>query len=108
MIEQISVHSLAEKLKSAAPVYLIDVRQPWESDLAALAGSVRIPLNELPERINELAPPNGAMVVAYCHHGVRSLTAAGILIRHGFEQVHSLAGGIDAWSREIDASIPRY
>ena len=48
------------------------------------------------------------MVVTYCHHGVRSLTAAGILERNGYEQVYSLAGGIDAWSREIDANVPRY
>lgn len=108
MIQQILVRDLAEKLAAGTLVYFIDVRQPWEHELAALPGSVLVPLNELQSRIKELTPPSGAMVVTFCHHGVRSLTAAGILERNGFEQVYSLGGGIDAWSREIDASLARY
>lgn len=90
------------------PVYLIDVREPWEHELAALPGSVLVPLGELEVRAASLAPPAGALVVAYCHHGVRSLAAATFLVRAGLGDVRSLAGGLDAWSREIDHTVPRY
>ena len=76
--------------------------------LAALPGSVLVPLDELTERADEIEPPPGALVVAYCHHGVRSLSAAALLDRLGLPGVASLRGGIDAWSREIDPSVPRY
>jgi adenylyltransferase/sulfurtransferase len=60
------------------------------------------------EHYDELEPPPGALVVTYCHHGVRSLNAAAILLRAGHARVASLAGGIDRWSIEIDPSVPRY
>ncbi len=84
------------------------MRQHWEHEIAALPNSVLVPLNELPKRLPEVNPPDGALIVTYCHHGVRSLTAAHFLEQNGFNEVHSLAGGIDAWSGEIDANIPRY
>lgn len=108
MVRQISVEELRRKLDAGEPVYLVDVRQPWEHDAAALPGSVLVPLPELPERLEELKPPEGALVVAYCHHGVRSLSAAAILESAGFPDVASLAGGIDAWSLRVDPRIPRY
>jgi adenylyltransferase/sulfurtransferase len=85
---------------------LIDVRQPWEHELVALPQSQLIPLDELAERADEIAP--GRAIVAYCHHGVRSLAAAHILERAGHAGVASLAGGIERWAREIDPSLPRY
>jgi rhodanese-related sulfurtransferase len=108
MIHEILPAQLAGKLNAGEAVYLVDVRQPWENDIAALANSVLIPLNELPRRAPELKPPPGALIVTYCHHGVRSLTAAEFLESLGIQNVHSLAGGIDAWSREIDRAVPRY
>jgi rhodanese-related sulfurtransferase len=105
VVPQITVEQLHERLQGGLPTLLVDVRQPWENDYAALPGSVLIPLMELPERAGELQPPEGAMVVVYCHHGVRSLSGASIL--EGLSAV-SLAGGIDAWSLRIDPSIPRY
>jgi rhodanese-related sulfurtransferase len=108
MVQQISVSELQQKLKAGEPVYLVDVRQAWEHETAALAGSVLVPLNELQERADEIAPPKGALVVAYCHHGVRSLSAAALLEQAGHEKVVSLRGGIDAWSLEIDPRMPRY
>jgi len=107
MVQQISVRELDRKLKAGEPVYLVDVRQPWEHEIAALPGPL-IPLNELTARAEEITPPEGALVVAYCHHGVRSLSAAALLERLGHPQVASLRGGIDAWSIEIDPSLPRY
>jgi adenylyltransferase/sulfurtransferase len=108
MVQQISVQDLANKLTAGEPVYLIDVRQPWEHESAALPGSVLIPLNELATRTDEIQPPQGALVVAYCHHGIRSLSAAAFLEQAGVKPVASLAGGIDAWSLHVDPRLPRY
>jgi rhodanese-related sulfurtransferase len=107
-MHQITVKELAKHVANGRLVYLLDVRQPWETDLASLPDSVAIPLPELARRVIEINVPPGAMVVAYCHHGVRSLSAAALLERSGFASVASLAGGIDAWSLEVDPSVPRY
>ncbi|GAA4372608.1 HesA/MoeB/ThiF family protein [Agromyces bauzanensis] len=97
---------LADELASAAPPLLVDVREPWEAEIAALPGSVLIPLGELGERVGELDP--AASVVVYCHLGVRSQRAAQQLAISGFEVVRNLAGGIDAWSRTVDPAVARY
>ena len=107
-MRQIDVRQLAAKLQANEPVYLLDVRQPWEHETAALPGSTLIPLGELPRRAAEVKPPPGALLVVYCHHGVRSLSATVLLERLGFRDVVSLAGGIDAWSVLIDPKVPRY
>jgi len=90
----------------AAGALLLDVRMPEELEIAALPGAINIPLNDLPDRIGELNP--GAAIAVLCHHGVRSERAARFLERSGFGDVSHLAGGIDAWSLEIDESVPRY
>lgn len=107
MPKQIGVRDLKALIDRGEPVYLVDVRQPWEHERAALPGSVLVPLDRLAEEHDEIAPPEGALVVAYCHHGIRSLNAAAMLERIGWSVV-SLAGGIDAWSLEIDPTVPRY
>ena len=101
---EITPQDLAEKLKSASPPHLIDVRQPEEFALVALEQSQLIPLGELSNRLDEL--PAGELVV-YCHHGMRSLQAAAMLSASGRPAV-SLRGGIDAWARLIDPSLARY
>jgi rhodanese-related sulfurtransferase len=107
MIRQIRPEDVKAKLDAGEPVYLIDVRQPEEHAYCRLPGSVLIPLGELAYRAGEVEPPTGAAIVVYCHHGVRSLSGAAILQRHGLDHVYSLAGGIDAWSARIDPSVPR-
>jgi adenylyltransferase/sulfurtransferase len=108
LVQQIRVHDLAQKMTAGEPVLLVDVREPWEHDTAALPGSVLVPLNELPDRAGDIQPPEGSLVVVYCHHGIRSLSAAAFLEQAGVGPVVSLAGGIDAWSRQIDPRVPRY
>src|SRR5947207_11118212 len=108
MIRELNVQELAQKLASDEPVHLLDVRQPWEHEIAALPGSQLVPLAELPARIAEIAPAPRALLVVYCHHGIRSLHAAGFLERAGFPAVASLAGGIDAWALHVDGKVPRY
>ena len=107
MPRQISAKDLAKDLANGRPVLLLDVRQPWENAITSLPDSVLIPLGELPQRVAELRPPPGTPIVAYCHHGMRSLTAAAILEKHGHTAL-SLAGGIDAWARDVDPSTARY
>ena len=108
MVRHISVRDLAKHLANGQAVLLIDVRQPWENEVAALPNSVLIPLNELAQRSSEISAEGPAMIVAYCHHGIRSVSAGAFLERLGFSNVHSLSGGIDAWSCEVDPTVPRY
>lgn len=103
---QIITASELKPLLDRAAVTLLDVRLPEEIETASLPGAVTIPLHELPQRFAELA--SDKPVVAICHHGVRSQTAARFLERNGYGEVLSLAGGIDAWSLDVDASVPRY
>ena len=108
MIQQIDPRELVEKLARNEPVYLLDVREPWEHERAALPKSQLIPLKELPYRAAEIKVAEGTLIVAYCHHGIRSLSAAAFLGQSGYSNVASLRGGIDAWSIEIDPRVPRY
>ncbi len=108
MVQQIHPQELAERLKRGEPTFLLDVRQPDEHRIAVLPASMLIPLGELPLRLDELEPPSGSLIVVYCHHGIRSLSGTAILEQAGFGPAASLAGGIDAWSRLIDPSVPRY
>ena len=85
---------------------LVDVREPREAEIAHIAGARLIPLRELPGRLAELS--GHGEIVTLCHHGPRSLKAREILRGAGFASVRSLAGGIDAWSREVDDTVPRY
>ena len=86
-------------------VTLVDVREPWEAEIAAIPGAVLLPLGELPERLSEI--DRSRPVVLYCHHGIRSAAALRIVQDAGVAARH-LEGGIDAWSRLVDPTIVRY
>lgn len=107
MIQQIDVRDLADRLAKGEAIRLLDVRQPWEHDIVALPGSQLIPLDQLSHRADEIARTDTPLVV-YCHHGIRSQSAAALLQHLGFANVSSLRGGVDAWSLLVDASLPRY
>ena len=85
---------------------LLDVREPWEISTASIAGCVSIPMREIPERSEEL--DDETPIVCICHHGARSANVAMFLESRGFKQMFNLQGGIDAWSRQVDASVPKY
>lgn len=91
---------------AAADVVLLDVREPHEIEIAALASAVHIPMAQISGRLGELDPDK--TIVVMCHSGVRSMQVAGFLSQQGFDKVVNLAGGIDAWSLEVDPKIPRY
>jgi rhodanese-related sulfurtransferase len=86
---------------------LIDVREPWEFATAHVEGSVLIPMGDIPARAHQELDPEEHLVIM-CHHGARSMNVAVWLRNQGFEQAQSLRGGIDAWSAEVDPSVPRY
>jgi adenylyltransferase/sulfurtransferase len=106
---QITAPELARWLEEGRPVRVLDVRTPMEHRICRLEGATLVPLQELPRRFGELGAPDGSgeIVVSLCHHGARSAQATAFLRGHGFAAVN-LAGGIDAWSREVDPSVPRY
>jgi rhodanese-related sulfurtransferase len=108
MPKQLHPQKLAEMLAAGEKIFLLDVRQQQEHDHCHLPESTLIPLNELPERLAEVAVPEGAKIVVYCHHGVRSLSGAAILEANGYPEAFSLYGGIEAWSLLVDPKVPRY
>lgn len=114
MIDQVRPADLAAwiQARSAAgsPPVVLDVREPWEVQRASVQPAgfslVTIPMNLVPVRLNELDPDQP--VACLCHHGGRSQQVAMYLAQRGFSEVANVAGGIDAWSREVDPSVPRY
>jgi len=104
---EITIDHLKSALDSPQKHVLLDVREPWEFQTAHIEGSKSIPMPEIPARaFNELDEEDSILVI--CHHGARSLSVAVWLRNQGFDKAQSIAGGIDAWSRAIDPTIPRY
>lgn len=113
MIVQVRPIDLPQWLHSmrahGEPVVL-DVREPRELQAASVKADgfslVTIPMGVIPPRMNELDPQQP--IACLCHHGGRSMQVASFLKHHGFSHVANIAGGIDAWSREVDPAVPRY
>lgn len=105
-ITQITATQLQQALQSPEPPLLLDVREPHEFAYAKIAGSLHIPLRQLPEQLEQLDSEQAIAVI--CHHGVRSQQACLFLQQYGFQQLYNLQGGIDAWSRECDPTVLRY
>jgi rhodanese-related sulfurtransferase len=109
-MKSLAVRELAAHCAARPSTVLLDVRERWELERAdlALPGIERrhVPLRELPGALATLDPARP--VVCVCHHGVRSAHAALFLQRQGFDAVWNLEGGIDAWSAQVDPSVPRY
>jgi rhodanese-related sulfurtransferase len=103
-----SPEELAKMLERGDDFCLLDVRTAEEVDCARIDGATHIPLNELPHRLDELEPWRGKIVVAMCHHGMRSEMAQEFLNSHGFDRVRNLSGGIDAYSAQVNPAIRRY
>jgi rhodanese-related sulfurtransferase len=104
---EISAQAFSELRKQPNAPLLLDVRESWEFQTASLPDSVLMPMGDIPSRAHQELDPDTPIVVL-CHHGARSLSVTMWLRNQGFESVQSLAGGIDAWSRTVDPSIPRY
>lgn len=105
---ELSVFDYATLRESQPAPILLDVREPDEYATAKIAGSVHIPLGDIPTRVHDTLPDKTARIVIHCHHGMRSARAAEYLKKIGYTQVQNLTGGIDAWAAEIDPSVPVY
>src|SRR5207249_2085236 len=106
---EVSVQDVKGMMDRGEPMVLIDVREPREHQFCRIEGAKLIPLGEMPRRLQEIAAlAEGRRVVCHCHHGGRSLKAAQVLATAGVEGARSMAGGIDAWSQQIDAAVARY
>jgi sulfur-carrier protein adenylyltransferase/sulfurtransferase len=99
------VGELKEKLDSGEGVFVLDVREPHEYEVANI-GARLIPLGELPQRLVELDQNDN--VAIHCKTGGRSARAVRLMREAGFENVYNVKGGITAWSEEIDPSVPKY
>ena len=108
MPQEISAQELAARIQQGKPLQIIDVREDWEREIAKIPGDVHIPMNTIPQRVADVKAPAGGEVVVYCHGGVRSMMVAGFLEQNGIAGVLSLAGGIAAWSSDVDPSVPQY
>ncbi len=102
---EVAVATLDKQLGQGMTLQLVDVRERYEWDICRLPGARHIPLGQLHARLGEL--DSGLPIIAYCHTGVRSLRAAQILVGAGYRSL-SLAGGVEAWAREIDPTMARY
>jgi adenylyltransferase/sulfurtransferase len=100
-----TVDDLKERLDNK-DVFLLDVREPREWDIARIEGATLIPLGELPKRMNEL--PKDSDIIVQCKSGVRSAKAVNLLRENGFNRVQNLQGGILEWIARIDPSLHRY
>ena len=112
-MNQLSAADLATWLNDSTRLrpLLLDVREPWEVATASLDGVTAIPMQQIPQRVEELqqlSDGNEAGIVAICHHGARSMQVAMFLERQGLGPIHNLAGGMEAWSIQVDPAVPRY
>ena len=105
-IPTMSAHELKRKMDARERFELIDVREAFEYEIARIDGAKLIPLGEIAERANELERERP--IVVHCHSGQRSAEAVRLLQQRGFANVYNLEGGIDAWSDQIDSSVPKY
>jgi len=107
MIKEMTPREFLERRTGGADMTLLDVREDWETQLAPVPSDVvHIPMGQIGDRLGELDPQREIVVI--CRSGGRSLEVARFLATRGFGSVYNLAGGILAWSRDLDPRIPQY
>jgi rhodanese-related sulfurtransferase len=106
-MQEITPSELQDYLAIAdPPPLLLDVREALEYAICHIAGSRHIPMNQVPQALDDLNPEQEIIVI--CHHGMRSARVASYLQQVGFDKVLNLAGGIHAWACEVDPNMPTY
>jgi rhodanese-related sulfurtransferase len=106
-MQHISVSDFKEHIDGAEnPPLLIDVREPWEYALCHIDNSTLIPMSQVPNVINKLSREQETFLI--CHHGVRSQRVGLLLKDSGFEKIVNVAGGINAWARQVDLAMSTY
>ena len=107
-MRQLTVQQLQTMLQTEPETRprLLDVREPWEYQLARIDGSELVPMQTIPNHAEQLDRSHPTVVI--CHHGTRSLQVVAFLERMGFKNLHNLQGGIDAWARQVDSRVALY
>ena len=103
-----SVFQLKEKMDKKEDFVLLDVREPYEYEIARIPGSHLIPVGQLEARLAELEQFKNKEIVTHCKSGGRSAKAVELLKKSGFPKVWNVTGGINEWSNKIDPSVPKY
>ncbi len=104
---EITVAEVKQRIDAGEELTLLDVREPEEHKICHIDGASLIPMRDIPQQFDRLEEILSPLIV-FCHHGVRSLTVVSWLREQGLADCQSMAGGIDAWSREIDPAVARY
>jgi adenylyltransferase/sulfurtransferase len=102
----ITVDDLKARMDRGNGPFLLDVREPFEYQIASIGGAVLIPMGDLARRQQELDPDEE--IVVYCHHGLRSANVTSFLRQHGFSKARNLQGGIERWAAQVDPAMARY
>ncbi|HSJ03517.1 MAG: rhodanese-like domain-containing protein, partial [Verrucomicrobium sp.] len=105
-VPAVTVQELHAMQQAGEDFYLLDVREPYEAEIAVIPGATLIPLGQLPDRVDEV--PKDKKVVIHCRSGMRSAKALGILQEHGYQDLWNVTGGVLAWSDEVDPSVAKY
>ncbi|MBD54033.1 MAG: rhodanese [Rhodopirellula sp.] len=105
---EIDVATVNEMQQKEEAFLLLDVREQNEYDIAKIEGSVLLPMSELRLRLEELEPHQDSRIVVHCHHGGRSMQVTQALRERGYANAQNMAGGIDAWSLQVDSGVARY
>jgi rhodanese-related sulfurtransferase len=105
-MKQLAPTELKARLAAGDKLQLLDVREEWEFQTARIEGSLLIPMGQVATRVSEL--DDAAETVVICHRGGRSMQVVGLLEHLGFSNVINLSGGVDAWARSVDPSMPVY
>jgi rhodanese-related sulfurtransferase len=103
---EIDVTEAARLVNTPGVAVLLDIREPHEYTLCQIAGSLHIPMRQIPARLAEL--PADRQILVLCHMGVRSMRVTQFLRANGFGQASNIAGGIDAWAESVAPGMPRY
>jgi len=105
---EISCAAVKAKLDDGEEFLLLDCREADEHQLVHISQARLLPMSEISQRQSELEPHRSETIIVHCHHGMRSLQVTDWLQQLGYEDVKSMAGGIDAWAVEIDTTLRRY
>ena len=105
-VPSVAPKQLKTELSGDTPPLVLDVRETDELAISRLSGATHLPLGQLGERFGELDQDRD--IVVLCRSGARSAEATKFLLRQGFRSVRNVSGGINAWAREVDPSLPVY
>jgi rhodanese-related sulfurtransferase len=106
---EVTPAQVKQMLDDQQPLLLVDVREQMEHQICRIEGAELIPMNSVPQRLQYLdGVADEKLLVVHCHHGMRSLNVVNWLRGQGVENCVSMAGGIDLWSTQVDAGVPRY